>query len=131
MPDIHIHREHHLGFQEARKVGVSWAEKAEKKFDMDCSYEEGDTQDTLYFSRAGVKGTLLVDAHQFEMKAQLGFLLGAFKDRIEAEIGEQLDALLNAPHPSARKPAADKKKAATDTDAGKPGPKAAAKGKKA
>ena len=65
MPDIHIHREHHLGFQEARKVGVSWAEKAEKKFDMDCSYEEGDTQDTLYFSRAGVKGTLLVDAHQF------------------------------------------------------------------
>ena len=77
MPDIHIHREHHLGFAEARKVGVSWAEKAEKKFDMDCSYEEGDTQDTLYFSRAGVKGTLLVDAHQFEMKAALGFLFWA------------------------------------------------------
>ncbi|MBP7327457.1 MAG: polyhydroxyalkanoic acid system family protein, partial [Alicycliphilus sp.] len=64
---------------------------------------------------------------QFEMKAQLGFLLGAFKDRIEAEIGEQLDALLNAPHPSVKKPAADRKKAATDTDAGKPAPKAAAK----
>ena len=97
MPDIHIHREHHLGFAEARKVGVSWAEKAEKKFVMDCSYEEGDTQDTLYFSRAGVKGTLLVDAHQFEMKAELGFLFGAFKERIEAEIGAQLDALLHGP----------------------------------
>ena len=68
-----------------------------------------------------------MDAHQFEMKAQLGFLLGAFKDRIEAEIGEQLDALLNAPHPGTKKPAADKKKPAADADAGKPAPKAAAK----
>ena len=106
MPDIHIHREHHLGFAKARKVAFSWAEQAEEKFDMECTYEEGDTQDTLYFSRAGVKGTLLVDAHQFEMNAQLGFLFGAFKDRIESEIGEQLDALLSAPQPVARKAAA-------------------------
>ncbi len=106
MPDIHIHREHHLGFAKARKVAFSWAEQAEEKFDMECTYEEGDTQDTLYFSRAGVKGTLLVDAHQFEMNAQLGFLFGAFKDRIESEIGEQLDALLSAPQPAARKAAA-------------------------
>ena len=127
MPDIHIHRDHHLGFKEARKVAFSWAEKAEEKFDMECTYEEGEKEDLLTFTRTGVKGTLLVDAHQFEMKAQLGFLLGAFKDRIEAEIGEQLDALLNAPHPSAKKPAADRKKAATDTDAGKPAAKAAAK----
>ena len=127
MPDIHIHRDHHLGFAEARKVAFSWAEKAEEKFDMECTYEEGEKEDLLTFTRTGVKGTLLVNAHQFEMKAQLGFLLGAFKDRIEAEIGEQLDALLNAPHPGAKKPAADKKKAAADTDAGKPAPKAAAK----
>ena len=106
MPDIHIHREHHLGFAKARKVAFSWAEQAEEKFDMECTYEEGDTQDTLYFSRAGVKGTLLVDAHQFEMNAQLGFLFGAFKDRIESEIGEQLDALLAAPQPAALKAAA-------------------------
>lgn len=106
MPDIHIHRDHQLGFEEARKVAFSWAEKAEEKFDMECTYEEGETQDTLTFSRSGVKGTLLVDAKQFEMKAQLGFLFGAFKDRIESEIGEQLDALLNAPHPAAKKTAA-------------------------
>ena len=127
MPDIHIHRDHHLGFAEARKVAFSWAEKAEEKFDMECTYEEGDTEDLLTFTRTGVKGTLLVDAHQFEMRAQLGFLLGAFKDRIEAEIGEQLDALLNAPHPGTKKPAADKKKHAADADTGKPAPKAAAK----
>jgi putative polyhydroxyalkanoate system protein len=128
VPDIHIHREHHLGFKEARKVAFSWAEKAEEKFDMECTYEEGDTEDTLYFTRSGVKGTLLVDAQRFEMKAQLGFLFGAFKDRIEAEIGEQLDALLNAP--AAGKKAAPKKKAADDAPA-KPAAKAPAKAKKA
>ena len=104
MPDIHIHREHQLGLHKARKIAFSWAEKAEKKFDMECTYEEGDTQDTLHFNRSGVKGTLLVDASQFEMRAQLGFLFGAFKDRIESEIGDQLDALLSAaPHPAAKK----------------------------
>lgn len=103
MPDIHIHRTHHLGFETARQIGYAWAEKVEKKFDMDCTYEEGDTQDTLHFSRTGVKGTLLVDAQQFELKAELGFLLGAFKDRIEAEISEKLDTLLQAPPPVARK----------------------------
>ena len=124
MPDIHIHREHHLGFKEARKVAFSWAEKAEEKFDMECTYEEGEKEDLLTFTRAGVKGTLLVDAHQFEMKAQLGFLFGAFKDRIEAEIGEQLDALLNAPHPGTRKAASGKKKPAAATEAAKPAAKA-------
>ncbi len=130
MPDIHIHREHDLGFAQARKIAFSWAEKAEEKFDMECTYEEGDTEDTLHFTRSGVKGTLLVDARQFEMKAQLGFLFGAFKDRIEAEIGEQLDALLNAPKPAAKKasatkaaaPAAEKKP--VKSAASKPAPKA-------
>lgn len=94
MPDIHIHRDHHLGLTAARQIAAAWADKAREKFDMDCAYEEGDATDTLTFSRSGVKGTLRVDAQQFEMHAQLGFLFGAFKDRIEAEIGEQLDALL-------------------------------------
>ena len=134
MPDIHIHREHHLGLPAARKIAFSWAEKAEEKFDMECVYEEGDTEDLLTFTRSGVKGTLLVDAKQFEMKAQLGFLFGAFKDRIESEIGEQLDALLNGTPAKAagKKAAADaaepkEKKASTKAAA----PKAAAKPKKA
>lgn len=127
MAEIHIERKHSLGLPEARKVAFQWAEMAEEKFDMECTYEEGETEDTLTFTRSGVKGTLLVDAHQFEMKAQLGFLFGAFKDRIETEIGEQLDALLNAPHPGTKKPAADKKKHAAEASADKPGTKAAAK----
>jgi putative polyhydroxyalkanoate system protein len=141
VPDIHIHRDHQLGFKEARKIAFSWAEKAEEKFDMECTYEEGDTEDTLTFSRSGVKGTLLVDAHQFEMKAQLGFLFGAFKDRIESEIGEQLDALLNAPHPAAKKPTStsaakkkdkpEKAEKVADTEPKKAATKPAPKAKKA
>lgn len=95
MPDIHIQRNHDLGLQQARKIAQAWAEQATEKFDMECHYAEGDTLDTLNFSRAGVSGQLLVDARQFDMTAQLGFLFGAFKDRIEQEIGHQLDALLS------------------------------------
>jgi putative polyhydroxyalkanoate system protein len=137
VPDIHIHREHHLGLKEARKIAFSWAEKAEEKFDMECVYEEGDTEDTLTFTRSGVKGTLLVDARQFEMKAQLGFLFGAFKDRIESEIGDQLDALLNNKPAKAtgRKAAAGadepRKEKASAKAAPKPAAKTAARPKKA
>jgi putative polyhydroxyalkanoate system protein len=98
--DLHIQRDHHLGLPRAREVARAWARKAEEKFDMECTYEEGDTQDTLTFTRAGVSGTLLVDAQQFDMTAKLGFLFTAFKDRIEAEIGGQLDALLGTPSPT-------------------------------
>ena len=100
MSDLHIQRDHHLGLPRAREVARAWARKAEEKFDMECTYEEGDTQDTLTFTRAGVSGTLVVDAQQFDMTAKLGFLFTAFKDRIEAEIGGQLDALLGTPSPT-------------------------------
>ena len=97
MSDLHIQRDHHMGLPRAREVARAWARKAEEKFDMECSYEEGDTQDTLTFTRAGVSGTLVVDAQQFDMTAKLGFLFSAFKDRIETEISGQLDELLGTP----------------------------------
>lgn len=96
MPDIHILRPHSLGLPAARKAAILWAQKAEKKFGMECLYQEGEEQDSLHFSRTGVQGTLQVSADQFALQAQLGFLFGAFQERIEAEIGAQLDKLLNA-----------------------------------
>jgi putative polyhydroxyalkanoate system protein len=94
MPDIHIHREHDLGLAPARQLAFRWAELAEQKFGMACSYEEGQESDTLSFARSGVNGELKVTAASFELDARLGFLLGAFKDRIEGEIVRNLDALL-------------------------------------
>ena len=100
MSDLHIQRDHHLGLPRAREVARAWARQAAEKFDMECTYAEGETQDTLTFTRAGVTGTPVVDAQQFDMTAKLGFLFTAFKDRIEAEIGGQLDALLGTPSPT-------------------------------
>jgi putative polyhydroxyalkanoate system protein len=105
MSHIHIHRDHHLGHAGARKVAYKWAEQVETEFGMDCTYEEGHAHDEVRFKRSGVSGTLKVTPHSFELDAKLGFLLGAFRDRIEGEIVKNLDALL-AKKPAARKPKA-------------------------
>ena len=63
---------------------------------MECTYEEGDDEDLVTFSRSGVHGTLKVCGQRFELDAKLGFLLGAFKERIEGEIVKNLDDLLAA-----------------------------------
>ena len=94
MADIHIEREHSLGLLEARKVAFKWAEMAEEKFDMACTYEEGKTEDLVTFTRSGVSGELKVTPTLLELDAKLGFLLGAFKDKIEGEIVKNLDTLL-------------------------------------
>lgn len=107
MADIRIHREHSLGLAKARKIAWAWAEQVEQKFGMDCTVLEGENEDTVEFTRSGVKGELTVAADHFELVAKLGFLVGAFKGAIEGEIEKELDALL-APK---KKPAAKKKPA--------------------
>jgi putative polyhydroxyalkanoate system protein len=99
VPDIHIQRDHGLGLPEARKLAFRWAELAQEKFDMACSYEEGKTSDLVSFSRSGVNGELKVTGDMFELDARLGFLLGVFKDRIETEIVKNLDQLLAQEEP--------------------------------
>ena len=96
MAEIRIHRDHDLGLQRAREIAWKWAEKVEEKFDMECTVHEGDDEDTVEFTRSGVKGELTVAADHFELVAQLGFLLGAFKSTIEGEVQKELDALLAA-----------------------------------
>jgi putative polyhydroxyalkanoate system protein len=103
MADIHLERKHDLGMAEARKIALKWAEQVEGDFDMACTYEEGKTKDHVGFKRSGVDGTLVVTKDSFVLDAKLGFLLGAFKDKIEGEITKNLDALLK------KKPAAKKK----------------------
>lgn len=117
MADIHIHRTHSLGLPKARQIAWQWAEEVESKFDMECTVTEGDDRDTVEFKRTGVKGSLLVAADSFELKAQLGFLLGAFSRTIESEIQNNLDKLLasgdTAVKAAGRRTAAAKPAAAT------------------
>ena len=112
MPDIRMHRSHRLGLAKAREVAWQWAEEVEKKFDMECTVIEGETSDTVEFTRPGVKGQLIVAGNHFDLQATLGFLLGAFSRTIEAEIERNLDDLLAA---EKHKPAAAKKAAAKKT----------------
>jgi putative polyhydroxyalkanoate system protein len=107
MANLHIVREHRLGHAAARKVAYAWAEQAEVEFGMACTYEEGRTDDTVRFTRTGVHGTLQVSKTCFTLDATLGFLLGAFKGRIEAEIVKNLDELL-ASKPARKKAPAKK-----------------------
>lgn len=99
MADLHILRHHELGLHEARKIAFKWAEHVEEEFGMICTYEEGKTADEVGFTRSGVHGTLSVTKDKFELNAKLGFLVGAFKSRIESEIVKNLDDLLKpSPH---------------------------------
>jgi putative polyhydroxyalkanoate system protein len=99
LADIHITRDHKLGLAAARKLAFRWAETAEEKLGMECTYEEGKASDLVTFTRAGANGELKVTKDHFELDARLGFLLGAFKERIESEIVKNLDALLAEKEP--------------------------------
>jgi putative polyhydroxyalkanoate system protein len=94
MADLHIVREHALGLAQARKIAFQWAEHVEQEFGMSCTYEQGHRTDEVCFTRSGVNGTLTVSKDRFELIARLGFLVGAFKGRIESEIIKNLDDLL-------------------------------------
>ena len=114
MADIQIDREHTLGLHAARQIAFQWAEQAEAEFGMECTYEEGTTSDLVSFSRTGVHGTLSVTEDGFELAAKLGFLLGAFKEKIEAEIIKNLDTLIaskGTAHKAAAKKTGARKKA--------------------
>jgi putative polyhydroxyalkanoate system protein len=120
MPDLRIHREHHLGLERARKVAWKWAEEVEKKYDMECTVVEGEYSDTVEFTRSGVNGRLVVAADHFDLDAKLGFLLGAFSKTIESQIQKTLDDLLaksaaGAAKKTAAKAAAPAKAAAKAT----------------
>ncbi len=109
MAEINITRQHGMSMADARKAAFKWAEQAEEKFDMQCTYEEGSTFDACSFTRSGVSGKLLVHKETFELNAKLGFLLGAFKDKIEGEIVKNLDALISNKSPAAKKESTAKK----------------------
>lgn len=94
MSDIHITRDHHLGFEQAGKLAWRWAERAESEYGMECVYEEGDDADRVTFEREGVKGELTVSQDKFVLDAKLGLLYSTMKRRIETEIVNKLDELI-------------------------------------
>jgi putative polyhydroxyalkanoate system protein len=94
LAEIYLARDHGLGLPRAREVALVWVAQARHEFGLRCTYQETEQEDLANFIRPGVSGTLRVSHTQFELTAKLGFLLSAFKDRIEADLQKNLDQLL-------------------------------------
>ena len=94
MPDLNIERTHSLGLARARDIAERWREQAEAEWGMACECEPGEAEDVMRMARSGVSGSLTVSATRFDLQLKLGFLLGAYADKIEQKIRQNLDELL-------------------------------------
>lgn len=88
MPQILIDRPHGLSLADAQAIAAAWAQSAQDDFGMQVQLAADPAQpqnDALWhFQRTGAHGTLRVTPERFVLDITLGFLLGTFKDRIEA-----------------------------------------------
>lgn len=89
MSDIHAHRKHNMSLEEAKKVAQELAERLEREFQLDSSWQGN----TLNFNRSGVKGKLEVTEQDVSVDIKLGFMLKAFKGKIQSEIDKNIDQM--------------------------------------
>ncbi len=87
MSEIHLHRKHKLGLKKAREAAQKVADDMAEAFDMESEWNGN----SLHFSRSGVTGLLKVSKDRVVLDAQLGFLLAAFKHRIEERLEKEFD----------------------------------------
>lgn len=87
MANIDIRHRHSLPPAQARQAVQEVADKLVQRFGVSCHWDG----DLLHFSRSGADGHIALLAEELHVSAQLGFLLGAMKGPIEAEIRRVLD----------------------------------------
>ncbi len=94
MPHIHIDQCHGLSLQDAQGFARDWAQTAQRDWAMTTHVTdapESDDADVVWqFNRSGADGTLRVTSERYVLDIRLGFLLGTFKDRIEAQLLKNL-----------------------------------------
>ena len=75
-------------------MAQAWAQSAQDDFCMQTqqiSAPAGPLDENVWhFKRAGASGTLRVTPERFVLEVTLGFLLGTYKDRIEAGLLQSL-----------------------------------------
>ena len=100
MPQIHIDHPHGLSLADAQAMAAAWAQSAQTDFGMQAQPAADPAQpqnDVLWhFRRTGAHGTLRVSPERFVLDVTLGFLLGTFKDRIEAGLLHNLEQRLQS-----------------------------------
>jgi putative polyhydroxyalkanoate system protein len=86
MSDVHARKEHNLSLEEAKQTAQKLAEQLEKEFQLQSTWQGN----TLNFTRSGVKGKLDVTDKDVSIDISLGFMLKAFKGKIQSEIDKNL-----------------------------------------
>ena len=87
MASIDIQHPHTRAPPRARQAVQEIADKLADRFGAECRWDG----DILDFTRSGIDGRIALLPGQVHVTAQLGFLLGAMKGPIEAEIRRVLD----------------------------------------
>jgi putative polyhydroxyalkanoate system protein len=87
MSTIELRRDHRLGMRKAKVAAQRVAAEMEREFGMSSEWHGN----TLRFTRTGVTGELKVAKDHIELHAKLGFLLAAFRGRIEDQLHRNFD----------------------------------------
>ena len=87
MSTIDLKRDHALGLRKAKTAAQRVADEMEREFGMTSEWDGN----VLRFTRSGVTGELVVGRSHVELHAKLGFLLAAFRGRIEEQIHRNFD----------------------------------------
>lgn len=87
MASIDIQHAHTMAPAHARQAVQEVADKLAERFGVEYQWNG----DILNFTRSGIDGRIALLPEQLHVSAQLGFLLGAMKGPIEAEIRRVLD----------------------------------------
>jgi putative polyhydroxyalkanoate system protein len=87
MSDIVVRRTHGMTMKKARIAAEDIAAKLDEEFDLEYAWDGN----TLEFRRTGVNGYLAVSKKEVEISVRLGFLMLAFRGRIEEEIHAYFD----------------------------------------
>ena len=73
--------------KKAKAAAQKVADEMAEHFDMSSEWNGNE----LHFSRSGVSGCLRVTKDEVVLDAKLGFLLSAFKPRIEEQVQKNFD----------------------------------------
>lgn len=87
MSEIHLHRKHTIGLKKAKVAAQKVADDLAQEYGMESEWDGN----VLRFSRSGVEGALEVAKDSVVLDAKLGFLLSAFRGRIEEHVNENFD----------------------------------------
>ncbi len=87
MSEIHLHRKHTIGLRRAKVAAQKVADEMAQSYGMSSEWDGN----VLRFTRSGVEGTLRVAKDHIALDATLGFLLSAFRGRIEEHMNENFD----------------------------------------